>query len=78
MGIFKSKEQKEIEKLIKKRDKNDKRIKKELEQRMKTKYTSKFLEENKKRLTENAMTIDDLEYKQIVAEFKKRFPNIEE
>lgn len=40
--------------------------------------TSKFLKENKKHLTENAMTIDKLEYEQIVEEFKKRFPDIKD
>ena len=78
MRLFKSKEQKEIEKLIKDRNKHDKRINKEMEKRMQVKYTSKFLEENKKHLTENAMTIDELEYKQIVEEFKKRFPDIKD
>lgn len=72
MGLFKSKEQKELEKLLKERNKQDKKVNKLLDDRMKVKYTSKFLKENKKHLTENAMKIDDTEYKKIAEELKNR------
>lgn len=72
MGLFKSKEQKELEKLLKERNKQDKKVNKLLDDRMKIKYTSKFLKENKKHLTENAMKIDDTEYRKIAEELKNR------
>lgn len=72
MGLFKSKEQKELEKLLKERNKQDKKVNKLLDDRMKVKYTSKFLKENKKHLTENAMKIDDTEYRKIAEELKNR------
>lgn len=75
MGLFKSKEQKELEKLLKERNKQDKKVNKLLDDRMKIKYTSKFLKENKKHLTENAMKIDDTEYRKIVEDLKSRFDN---
>lgn len=43
---------------------------------MVTKYTDKYLKENKKLLTENAKTIDTTEYEKAVAELKKRFPDM--
>lgn len=75
MGLFKSKEQKELEKLLKERNKQDKKVNKLLDDRMKIKYTSKFLKENKKHLTENAMKIDDTEYRKIAEELKSRLDN---
>ena len=75
MGLFKSKEQKALEKLLKERNKQDKKVNKMLDDRMKIKYTSKFLKENKKHLTENAMKIDDTEYRKIVEDLKSRLDN---
>ena len=75
MGLFKSKEQKALEKLLKERNKQDKKVNKLLDDRMKVKYTSKFLKENKKHLTENAMKIDDTEYRKIVEDLKNRLDN---
>lgn len=72
MGLFKSKEQKALEKLLKERNKQDKKVNKILDDRMKVKYTSKFLKENKKHLTENAMKIDDTEYRKIAEELKNK------
>lgn len=72
MGLFKSKEQKALEKLLNERNKQDKKVNKLLDDRMKIKYTSKFLKENKNHLTENAMKIDDTEYKKIVDDLKNR------
>ena len=75
MGLFKSKEQKALEKLLKERNKQDKKVNILLDDRMKIKYTSKFLKENKKHLTENAMKIDDTEYRKIAEELKSRLDN---
>ena len=75
MGLFKSKEQKALEKLLKERNKQDKKVNKLLDDRMKIKYTSKFLKENKNHLTENAMKIDDTEYRKIVDDLKNRLNN---
>lgn len=72
MGLFKSKKQKELERLLKERDKQDKKVNKILNDRMKVKYTSAFLKANKKNLTKNAMEIDDIEYRKIVEELKNR------
>lgn len=72
MGLFKSKEQKALEKLLKERDKQDKKVQKILDERMKVKYTSSFLKNNKKYLTENAINIDDIEYRKIVEDLKNR------
>lgn len=60
MSIFskKSDKEKELLNLLKEKNKREKEINKKLEKRMETKYTSKFLKENKKALTENAKTID--------------------
>ncbi len=78
MSIFNKKSDKEKELLIllKEKNKREKEINKKLEKRMETKYTSKFLKENKKLLTENAKTIDTTEYEKIVIDLKKRFPDI--
>ena len=64
MSIFskKSDKEKELLNLLKEKNKREKEINKKLEKRMETKYTSKFLKENKKALTENAKTIDTTEY----------------
>ena len=76
MGLFdkydKSK-QKELVKLIKEKRKSEKKLEKELNKRANMKYTTKYLKENKKLLTENAMTIDKVEYEKMVMDMKKRF-----
>ena len=79
MSIFskKSDKEKELLNLLKEKNKREKEINKKLEKRMETKYTSKFLTENKKSLTENAKTIDTTEYEKIVNDLKKRFPDME-
>ncbi len=78
MSIFskKSDKEKELLNLLKEKNKREKEINKKLEKRMETKYTSKFLKENKKALTENAKTIDTTEYEKIVNDLKKRFPDM--
>lgn len=78
MSIFskKSDKEKELLNLLKEKNKREKEINKKLEKRMEMKYTSKYLKENKKALTENAKTIDTTEYEKIVSELKKRFPDM--
>lgn len=78
MGLFNKKtdKEKELLNLLKEKNKREKEINKKLEKRMETKYTSKFLKENKKALTENAKTIDTTEYEKIVNDLKKRFPDM--
>lgn len=78
MSIFskKSDKEKELLNLLKEKNKREKEINKKLEKRMEMKYTSKFLKENKKALTENAKTIDTTEYEKIVSDLKKRFPDM--
>lgn len=78
MSIFskKSDKEKELLNLLKEKNKREKEINKKLEKRMETKYTSKFMKENKKALTENAKTIDTTEYEKIVNDLKKRFPDM--
>lgn len=78
MSIFskKSDKEKELLNLLKEKNKREKEINKKIEKRMETKYTSKFLKENKKALTENAKTIDTTEYEKIVNDLKKRFPDM--
>lgn len=78
MSIFskKSDKEKELLNLLKEKNKREKEINKKLEKRMETKYTSKFMKENKKSLTENAKTIDTTEYEKIVNDLKKRFPDM--
>nr|DAQ35498.1 MAG TPA: hypothetical protein [Inoviridae sp.] len=78
MSIFskKSDKEKELLNLLKEKNKREKEINKKLEKRMETKYTSKFLKENKKALTKNAKTIDTTEYEKIVNDLKKRFPDM--
>lgn len=71
---YKKAKKKELLKLLKEKEKNEKKIKKEMAKRADIKYTTKYLKENKKLLTENAMTIDKTEYEQIILEMKKRFP----
>ncbi len=78
MGLFSKKtdKQKELLELLKERQKQEKEVDKKLQKRMESKYTSKYLKEDKKYLTSNAMEIDTLEYEKMVAELKKRFPDI--
>ncbi len=78
MGLFNKKtdKEKELLNLLKEKNKREKEINKKLEKRMEMKYTSKFLKENKKALTENAKTIDTTEYEKIVSDLKKRFPDM--
>lgn len=78
MGLFDKydkKKQKELAQLIKDKRKSEEKIEKDMKKRIDTKYTTKYLKENKKLLTQNAMTIDKEEYAQMVMEMKKRFEN---
>lgn len=76
MGLFDKydkKKQKELAQLIKEKRKSEEKLEKEMKKRIDTKYTTQSLKENKKLLTQNAMTIDKEEYAQMVMEMKKRF-----
>lgn len=78
MGLFDKydkKKQKELAQLIKDKRKSEEKLEKEMKKRIDTKYTTQYLKENKKLLTQNAMTIDKEEYAQMVMEMKKRFEN---
>lgn len=70
---YEKEKKKELLKLLKEKNKNEKKIEKEMNKRADTKYTTSYLKENKKLLTENAMNIDKSEYEQMVLEMKKRF-----
>lgn len=63
---------KELIRLLKKKRKNEEKIKKEMQRRANTKYTTKYLKENKKLLEQNAMTIDKVEYEKIVINMKEK------
>ena len=69
---YEKEKKKELLKLLKDKNKAEKKIEKEMKKRADTKYTTDFLKENRKSLTENAMTIDKTEYEQMVLEMKKR------
>lgn len=70
---YDKKKQKELAQLIKEKRKSEEKLEKEMKKRINTKYTTQSLKENKKLLTQNAMTIDKEEYAQMVMEMKKRF-----
>lgn len=63
---------KELIRLLKKKRKNEEKIEKEMQRRANTKYTTKYLKENKKLLEQNAMTIDKVEYEKIVMDMKEK------
>lgn len=72
---YDKKQKKKLVKLIKEKRRKEKKIEKELCKRAETKYTTKYLKENKKLLNQNAMTIDKIEYEKMVMEIKRRFSN---
>ena len=63
---------KDLIKLIKESRKKEEEINKEFQNRINTKYTTQALKENKKMFTQNAMTIDKLEYEKMVMDLKNR------
>jgi len=63
---------KDLVKLLKESKKKEEEINKEFQNRINTKYTTQALKENKKMFTQNAMTIDKLEYEKMVMDLKNR------
>ncbi len=65
------KQQKELVKLLKERKKKEKKLNKEWQKRMESKYTHKALRAAKRSMLEDAYTIDSLEYRKIAQELKE-------
>lgn len=61
-SLFGKKEPNTFKELIKEKNKQDKKIEKQWEDRMNTKYTAENLRAAKKMMVSNAMEIDRLEY----------------
>lgn len=69
---FRKKEPNTFKELIKEKNKQDKKIEKQWEDRMNTKYTAENLRAAKKMMVSNAMEIDKLEYEKIAKELKEK------
>lgn len=73
MGLlFGKKEPNTFKELIKEKNKQDKKIEKQWEDRMNTKYTAENLKAAKNMMVLNAMEIDRLEYEKIAKELKEK------
>ena len=71
-SLFGKKEPNTFKELIKEKNKQDKKIEKQWEDRMNTKYTAENLRAAKKMMVSNAMEIDKLEYEKIAKELKEK------
>ena len=71
-SLFGKKEPTTFKELIKEKNKQDKKIEKQWEDRMNTKYTAENLKAAKKMMVSNAMEIDRLEYEKIAKELKEK------
>ena len=71
-SLFGKKEPNTFKELIKEKNKQDKKIEKQWEDRMNTKYTAENLKAAKKMMVSNAMKIDRLEYEKIAKELKEK------
>lgn len=71
-SLFGKKEPNTFKELIKEKNKQDKKIEKQWEDRMNTKYTAENLRAAKKMMVSNAMKIDRLEYEKIAKELKEK------
>ena len=71
-SLFGKKEPNTFKELIKEKNKQDKKIEKQWEDRMNTKYTVENLRAAKKMMVSNAMEIDRLEYEKIAKELKEK------
>lgn len=71
-SLFGKKEPNTFKALIKEKNKQDKKIEKQWEDRMNTKYTAENLRAAKKMMVSNAMKIDRLEYEKIAKELKEK------
>lgn len=73
MGFFDFKSnQKDLKRLLKERDKKDRKLNKEWEKRNKDKYSADVLRAAKNQMLKNAMTIDSLEYEVISKQLKEK------
>lgn len=73
MSIFEKKDESaKLKQLLKEKDKKEKKMNKEWNERLKTKYTADNLKKAKNMMMEQAQTIDSLEYEKITAELKER------
>lgn len=71
-SLFGKKEPNTFKELIKEKNKQDRKIEKQWEDRMNTKYTAENLRAAKKMMVSNAMEIDRLEYEKIAKELKEK------
>lgn len=71
-SLFGKKEPNTFKELIKEKNKQDKKIEKQWEDRMNTKYTAENLKAAKKMMVSNAMEIDRLEYEKMAKELKEK------
>lgn len=71
-SLFGKKEPNTFKELIKEKNKQDKKIEKQWEDRMNTKYTAENLKAAKKMMVSNAMEKDKLEYEKIAKELKEK------
>lgn len=71
-SLFGKKEPNTFKELIKEKNKQDKKIEKQWEDRMNIKYTAENLKAAKKMMVSNAMEIDRLEYEKIAKELKEK------
>ncbi len=76
MGLFDFKRShRDLKKLLKEKEKKEKKINKAWEKRNKDKYSADVLKAAKNQMLENAMTIDSLEYEKITMELRERLNN---
>lgn len=76
MGLFDFKSShRDLKKLLKEKEKKEKKINKAWEKRNKDKYSADVLKAAKNQMLENAMTIDSLEYEKISMELRERLNN---
>lgn len=77
MALFrtKTKEQKELEKLLKEREKKEKKIRKAWEKRLDYVYTDKALKAAKNVMLQRAYNIDSMQYEKMVRELRENLHN---
>lgn len=63
---------KDLKKMLKEKERKEKKINKAWEKRNKDKYSADVIKAAKNQMIENAMTIDSLEYEKISMELKER------
>jgi len=75
MGLFKSKKEKELKKLLTDTAKKEIEIEKDFHKRYNNKYTTENLKAVKHMMLHNAITIDTEEYEEIVRKLKATTKN---